>query len=1006
MSLFPLDIVDLRSSDDENGEQNPMPKSGYGNKNFIIPVTFLDFYRNVKLLRKCKPLSIKVVDCDKYPWYYRDRMVSKSSVKENCLTPEQHSNLIKQEIKEEKTDEHAVILADERVKTETLITSSLSLKDGAQDEIKVNNSVESMLTMNHSHLKLEDEPEIATKSKDLSQVDLRRNSGLVGLTVSRKDLDSSLHKVTKKKTPEKRKEENTADDKVKQGISVTLNNIGTIVTTIAEKKDDNILNDVTKDSHGCNVTCRDLSSNSNVNVDKIHNNPISPTRCSLKITSSKILEKVIKLKKAKSPDASKKKPRQKPKNSVKDYAVPRLNLKRRLSTENKEFYIVNSTNALRSNSLSVKSQETQKDQSAVDNDIQKKKLLKTSIVPFVTVTLRIPQKNTPDTSTNAEKLDQAQTRAPRSYHKKLKLKKMVTDNDPNKVILNEPITATNLNTPNNQDTNASISSFTSGLSEVVVSGVQSLSTINYNRTTREDTETDLSRSTHLNYKPTINIDTAADKSNVNIKKTNENVVQNGDNTIHGTKTKDTYVPPSQSTCYLQVYNAYALNGYANFKELCRKTSRVSQPGQVKSAGKILKEAETITPVQNQMNRAKDNVIVTNNLTNYNVPNRDAPISNGNINYVAMPPKTVLNIQKFNGQIQLGEYLHMNQNQFNTQVNPTYTINNILAKNPKVHSIPGNNTVILRNTPAHAQTGANRTFGFPVQTVNHRPTYVATQPTRNCSPWSYPPPTTNLPYNLPNYNMPNMNARTENQINPRYYRPVTNFHCYPTPSSTVEQERNSNITPVKNYGSNSSVIGSTANGQPIKKINIGGPPSDNTVINDKQKMFDTLNNFTPKISDPRLISQVSRVTPCSPPKKDKIDPKTNVQPSNGYSPPILPIPSFQKAMELVKMKQKVNNVIPTLVEMRDKIKDTGSTHNNHGHRSVRNISRGKTLSTESKKHDRAKKISLEEYKRRASKDGMDVNKIRKHKCKRKEVSKYMAVDNNQDLGYDSDATMKL
>ncbi|XP_073960049.1 uncharacterized protein [Choristoneura fumiferana] len=1063
------DIVDLRSSDEENEKPNPIPKSGYGNKNFIIPVTFLDFYRNVKLLKKCKPLSIKVVDCDKHPWYYGHRIASKPTVNVNCLTLGKHSIVIKQEIKEEKTEEDAVTLENEEVKIETSANSSQSLNDKAQEERKVKslvnsatsiptllndkaqkernvkslvnsatsiptllndkaqeernvkslvNSATPIPTLNHNYVKLENEPENPKKSEDLSQVDFKRNSGLVGLTISTKDLDSNLDKVTKKKTPKTRKEENIVNDKVMQGIGVKLNNLGTSVIPVAEKKDDNVLDDVTKDRQAPEITLHKLSSNSNKNIDKIHNNAISPTRCSLKITSSKILEKIIQLKKAKSQDASKPKPPQKPKKILdKDHTVPKLNLKRKSPTKEADFYIGNSNKEPRSNYSSVKPQEPQKDQNAVENKIHKKKSAETSqIIPSVTITLRNQETFTPHKLMIAEKLDQTQSRAalttPKSHSKKLKLnKKSILKNDSNKIIQNEPIMSM---CPNNQDANASNSSLTSGLNEVLVSNVQSLrnmTTLNSNRPTRKKTEIDVSRPEHFNFKGTKN---DAAKSNFNVNKNNENVIRNGDTTTCGTKVKKTGVP---SISYLQLYNTYALNCYNSLKELSRKT-KTTQPDKNKSDSEILKETKTMNATeQNQINFPKNIVIVPNNnrnVTNYDVQNRDTATGNINLNNAAIPPKTALNIQRFNDQKQFNEYLYMKQNQFNTQPNPTHTVNNFLASKTQVYCLPGNNTVILRKPPPHMQTGTNRTTGLPIETVvNHRPTNIPKPSTGSFSPWSFPPPNTNVACNVPYHSMSNMNICTENQMNPQHYWQVTkSINPYlPPPSSVVQQEINSNLILVKNQVSDDSIIGSTANGELIKKINIGVPPSDTTVVSDKQKMLDTLNNaikeqndFITKICDPRSTSQASRGKPCPLSKKAKIDPEPNIDPSKGYSPPILPIPSFQKAIELVKMKQKVHNLILSQAEKMGNVEaGTNSIGKKHGHRSVH---KRKTPPTETKKHDKTKKISLEEYKKRVSNDGVDANKKPKHKCKRKKVSKNIIVDNNQDLGYDSDATMKL
>ncbi|XP_072938302.1 uncharacterized protein [Epargyreus clarus] len=45
--------------------------SSYGKQSCALPVRFFDINRNVSLLKKCRPISIKIVDCNIYPWYYK-----------------------------------------------------------------------------------------------------------------------------------------------------------------------------------------------------------------------------------------------------------------------------------------------------------------------------------------------------------------------------------------------------------------------------------------------------------------------------------------------------------------------------------------------------------------------------------------------------------------------------------------------------------------------------------------------------------------------------------------------------------------------------------------------------------------------------------------------------------------------------------------------------------------------------------------------------------------------
>ncbi|CAH2087203.1 unnamed protein product [Euphydryas editha] len=57
---------------DENTEYESILCSHKSNSS-MLPVAFYDIDSNVDLLKRCRPLSIKLVDCNKFPWYYKRR---------------------------------------------------------------------------------------------------------------------------------------------------------------------------------------------------------------------------------------------------------------------------------------------------------------------------------------------------------------------------------------------------------------------------------------------------------------------------------------------------------------------------------------------------------------------------------------------------------------------------------------------------------------------------------------------------------------------------------------------------------------------------------------------------------------------------------------------------------------------------------------------------------------------------------------------------------------------
>ncbi|XP_022824900.1 uncharacterized protein LOC111355332 [Spodoptera litura] len=263
-----------------------------------------------------------------------------------------------------------------------------------------------------------------------------------------------------------------------------------------------------------------------------------------------------------------------------------------------------------------------------------------------------------------------------------------------------------------------------------------------------------------------------------------------------------------------------------------------------------------------------------------------------------------------------------------------------------------------------------------------------------------------------------------------------------PPSSDSQDCVRSLQPSNN--NNGSIIGVNNEGL-VKKINIaGGPKSSNAdpheLIKNKnvvskispavhtnniqklEKMLIPGEDMSSKVGDDRVINGtnveksmevaiMSKNRGASEGLKLSMD-NINMQTKQykGYSPPILPIPTYHKVLNQVSPKVTTASTELTKRNRISKVpmKKTDCAKSNKRKSGALNIA-------DNRRQAAAKKISLEEYNKRTLKDSKSVPPKRavssdqnKHKRKRPKVDIKNNRDHNTetDLGYDSDSTVIL
>ncbi|XP_063382860.1 pre-mRNA-splicing factor CWC22 homolog [Cydia fagiglandana] len=213
--------------------------SAYGKKNFVLPVTFFDISRNVKLLNKCKPLSIRIVDCKQHPTYYnkeQDKCENKSDescIEENkCNTnSETKSNNVNAEGENKcNTDSET---KSNNVNAEGIVNIPHTTENVGEKSIKEREKKRQSDSFYEKLKKRKEERKrIALNCKDLSRVDFKRNTGLVGLkitdTIFRQIVDTEYALINAKcssvETKSKDKNQNYAEKPSITSKNITSDN--------------------------------------------------------------------------------------------------------------------------------------------------------------------------------------------------------------------------------------------------------------------------------------------------------------------------------------------------------------------------------------------------------------------------------------------------------------------------------------------------------------------------------------------------------------------------------------------------------------------------------------------------------------------------------------------------------------------------------------------------------------------------------------------------------------
>nr|XP_021202901.2 putative uncharacterized protein DDB_G0282133 isoform X1 [Bombyx mori] len=173
----------------------------------IIDLTGSRSYRNLPVLEdKCdiKPLNVKLVDCFKYPWYYRKNL---SEILRNLNKSKKN---IEKDTREKKTSK--VVLSSEMEKRE--ITKA-KRNDGkylkGTDKEK-----------EYFRRKLDIEIRRAVSQRNKTEVDFKRNKGLIGMVVTEKKINIDKTEGLNKPIPEKIKIDNKHKNKPNDKESETF----------------------------------------------------------------------------------------------------------------------------------------------------------------------------------------------------------------------------------------------------------------------------------------------------------------------------------------------------------------------------------------------------------------------------------------------------------------------------------------------------------------------------------------------------------------------------------------------------------------------------------------------------------------------------------------------------------------------------------------------------------------------------------------------------------------
>ncbi|XP_061719469.1 uncharacterized protein LOC133526765 [Cydia pomonella] len=1076
-------IIDV-SSDEED-----TCTSAYGKKNFVLPVTFFDISRNVKLLNKCKPLSIRIVDCKQNPTYYiKDQEKCENKSVESCVEVQ---NTCNSENKPNNINAEGIV----NISHSRENVGEKSLKEG--EKKRQSDSFYEKLKR-----RKEERKRIALNCKDLSQVDFKRNRGLVGLkitdTIFKQIVYTEKALINAKccSVESKPKDKNQNDVEKLSITSKTLisdNKSNEHQNSVVEKplvieKCVSIENKCAENNEKYHSDSgKDLlyTKNSISSEDNSRGNIASamenwPVKQSTYVENKSYNKNENNIQRAniapKSLDIDKNKTKKKSEN----IADKEMKTNTKTVVKCKEKIPENAPKALIRNQCNPKEEKT-KEELIVTTYMKK---LGATLDDLGTSVIPLTNNHTPKGSPKISEIKNIKTGVSQTTYKDVKdnldvnkvcsetrcsskilsknaLKKTKPDskNATNIVFQQNPKKpqakvneiATNVHfkldniesseisdkgkEPTKSTSSKQVDSHaTKKVDKLIVkddsrdqagpnSPVIPCTTITVraapSKFTEKVTSAKVTDITEKQDSATFSITPHSDTGTSSLRNMAES------RSTPSNLQKQSTLPHISTTSHSELINSkYTPTPRSNEATVPKTKINTNGPlicNQNTSNIKILKMTEfkklsndlcgAFSNLENNVSAIKKRALSDSNVSNIN------PTKGADINTPVKPSTPTGNSTSVTNLLING--------MVNNESNPNQKTNM-----PPTSQIPskfsGHNAIILRRPPLpptrQSQNNPPLYQGQPSNRFQCQPIPPGPRPIRFDYPPPFPPPhpPPTLPYNHPNltqvrptpqrFLLPNRLPRTysrgmEMGLNQwRFYYPPLP-HIYRPPLSVSR--------PPSPQVNKDSLIGNTADGDPIKKINIPVTP----IVDNKQKMLAELNNamMSPEptknqeIGRPKDLKRIADAIDPIKPKHSKPSPlskKTNIatdfsnvkipdklSPNIGYSPPILPIFTYQESFKIFSPNDSKSSGM------------SGPTDMNRIPFSIRKLDKNQErISHERRNEDKAKKISFEDYRKRVLKDDvdkMDVNKVRK--CNE---SKNGADDHNQDQGYDSDSTVKL
>ncbi|XP_063627119.1 myb-like protein U isoform X2 [Cydia splendana] len=1071
--------------------------SAYGKKNFVLPVTFFDISRNVKQLNKCKPLSIRIVDCKQHPTYYTKEQEKCENKSDKSGVEVENKCNTNSETKSNNVNAEGIV----NITHTTENVGEKSIKEGKKKRQsdsfyeKLKNSKEKRKRM-------------ALNCKDLSRVDFKRNTGLVGLkitdTIFRQIVDTENALINAKcssvETKPKDKNQNyaekpitskniTSDNKCNKQHNSVVEKALDMEKFISNEKKCAEINEKYHSGSGKKLlyTKKTISSDDNSRGNMANAMENWPIKQSTYVENKSNDKNESDIQKAyivpKSLDSDKNKTKEK----SETIADKEIKTNTKSVVKCKEKNPENGEKALIRNRCNPK-EEKSKDEVFECNKYMKK--VGATLNNLGTCVIPLTNNHTPKSSHNNSETKSIKAGISQNTDKDVKVKL-----DNNKVSSEKRCSLKILS--NNVNENALKLKKTKPENKTAANIVLQQNSKNPHAKVNEiATNVLLKRS---NIECSVISDKAKEPTkSTSSKQEDSNVTKQVDKVVVKDASRE-QAGPNSPVIPCTTITIRAATSKSAPKETSAKVNNTTKK-QISSTNQSdltnSKRTPTLRPNEPAVSEANINKnsplmcnqhtsnIKTLKITELKKRSNDSRASLSNLEYNvsvmnkrAFSDPNVPNINKTKGADMLNTTVKPSTPTGNTtfvaNLSMNGMINNQANPNQKTNMPPtsqipskfsGHNAIILRRPPIpQPQHYPPPNQRQPIQTVvnnrfQYQPIPTGPRPTRFHYPPPFPPPPP--PPTPPNnhQNFTQVRPAPQRLIMPNglpstYSRGMemglNQWRFYNPPLPPVYRPSLPVPRPPSPQLNKDSFIGNTADGDPIKKINI---PVVTPIVDDKQKMLAELNNammspelmknqnddppkdlkrkadvpidlVKPKHSKPGPLSKKTNITTDSSNVKipDKLPPDTgysnittdssNVKipdklpPNTGYSPPILPIFTYQESFKIFTIplpNESKNSGMSAASDTKNRtpLKKTTSTA------SIRKLDKNhkRIPHHENGGQDKAKKITFEDYRKRVTKDDadkMDVNKVRKYN-----ESKNAADDHNQDQGYDSDSTVKL